>query len=132
MLSIVIGGVVIIPIYISRAGKDAFRDPKMYLFRTEAILCALCFGLLATRKRIDWRQLSIREPAIAIPCLAVLWTAIATVLSTNRSLSVASLGWVVTAAVVFLATYEVARRSGFGIVWPVLIPAAVNSVAYVL
>src|SRR4051812_49231147 len=99
VLAILAAGVVVIPILYS-SGIDVFRLPKELAFRAEAILLLAAAAFWATSARRAWRAGGPLALAVAI----VLWTAITTLVSTNRALSLDSLLTVVAAAVIFNAT----------------------------
>lgn len=91
---------------------DVFRGPKEIALRTEAILLAVILVFAATAIGSGWRVLiaGLRRIEIALPLAIVAWTAVTTLMSTNRLLSEDSLVTVIAAAVIFLATRRVAPR----------------------
>ncbi|MCU1246877.1 MAG: O-Antigen ligase, partial [Acidobacteria bacterium] len=121
-----------IPLGISLSGADSFRIPKEVLLHAEGLLLLV----VAVWTRQDEELLAIGRTAWRKPLLlaaaAVLWTAVGTLLSTNRTLSAITLLLVTLSAVVFCGTLLVARRAGRHLIWFALVPAAINAVLVVL
>ena len=122
----------LIPLFVVVGAKDTFRVPKDVLFRAEAIvLVALYVAAAIVRAPHHW-QFDWKKPSVAIPMIALLWTAVAALVSTNRARSVDSLVTVAAAVVIFFATVEFAKRRGFKTLFFILIPAVVNTVVAAL
>jgi O-antigen ligase len=122
----------LIPLGISLSGADSFRIPKEVLLHAEGLLLLV----VAVWTRQDEELLAIGRTAWRKPLLlaaaAVLWTAVGTLLSTNRTLSAITLLLVTLSAVVFCGTLLVVRRAGRHVIWFALVPAAINAVLVVL
>jgi len=108
---------------------DSFRVPKLALYEGEAIAClALLLILLLWRRREVVSELRPLRVPLSIAAAAVLWTAISSATSTNQPLSMPSLLWVASCAVVFTATLLVARLGrGVMLAHLPLLAAAVNA-----
>ena len=117
-----------VPLFVVIGAKDTFRLPKDALFRAEAILLASLYVAAAIVRaprelRIEWKRLEI-----AVPLIALLWMALATLASTNRGRSLDSLVTACAAAIIFFATIEFAKRRGFKTLFFILIPAVINAI----
>lgn len=123
-----------VPLFVARTDMDAFRLPKQLLYEAfAAIVAALLVIHLLYRGRELVALLRAHLPAVAVAGAALVWTAITTLTSTNRTLSVVTLLWVSCVVVMFLGTLAAARHgSGFLIIVVVFIPAAINSLMAVL
>jgi O-antigen ligase len=117
LLIVVATGVVAIPMMVVPRGADPFRLPKELLFRGEAVVV---LALLAVRFP-RWR----REFTFA--AVVVGWTAIVTITSTNRALSVDSLITVVAAAVIFIGTCVAAEQLSLKAVDVLMVACCVNA-----
>ncbi len=121
----------LIAIATSLSGFDAFRYPKDLLFLAEAIILAAAVAVAAL-VRGSFAFFSL-DPAVHWLLVAIVaWTAVATIASTNRLLSIFSFGWVLAAAVIFFVASSSARS---GNLWPVnllLLGTLVNAVIFVL
>lgn len=119
---------VLVPLWIS-GGANAFRLPKLLLYEAAAIaagailVAAHIFGRPVVRR-------SIREPELYLPMLVVAWTAIATVASTNRRLSLDALLWVVCCAVMFVVTDSAGRDRKSSFLTVLMIPSLLNAAVY--
>ncbi|HVT04824.1 MAG TPA: O-antigen ligase family protein [Thermoanaerobaculia bacterium] len=120
------------PLFVSPTGKDSFRLPKDVLFRAEGILFIGLFLLAMTWSRFSWREIPRRSPVIIVPVAAVVWTCLATAVSTNRTLSVLSLRTVVFAAAIFIGTTIILRSKDERAFLPLLLAAAINGFVYLL
>lgn len=104
----------IVPVICSASAHDAFRYPKLLVFRGTAILIAAIFVTAAIWNGVRWRAL-IRDRAVPIlGASIVLWSVIATLLSTNRMLSVRALEYTLEALLFFCAASVAVtgRRAG--------------------
>ena len=129
-LALVTWGVLITLIVISLAGRESFRLPKDLVLRTEGILLlALAAAGIATRA-IAPRDLPWKSPAIILAGVATCWSIITALLSTNRPLSALSLLTMVPAAIIFVATFLVARGRGPELLTLLLWAGAINSLLY--
>lgn len=120
--------------FVVSGGLDSFRLPKELFFEASAILAAgaLAIQFLFEGAALRRRLKAVRWEMLLVGC-AVLWTAVATALSTNRVISAESLLWVASAATLFVATVIAAQT------WKVetatsivLLPALLNAVTAVL
>jgi O-antigen ligase len=124
---IITGGVVLIPMFVSVTGKDAFRLPKELLFRVEAILViAIGFFLFATKQILLTR--TWKTAGFLIPAAIVGWSFVTMLVATNRVLSVSAFLWIAGWAAIFLATTSLATERRVSAVYAIVIPAVVNSV----
>ena len=122
---IVTAGVIIIPLYISTGGKDGFRLPKEILFRLETLLLAgICIVLLAARKIP--RPASWKDPDLLLPALAVAWSLVSFIGSSNRVVSLPSFLWICGWALIFIVTTALANGRPLAVVYVSLLPALIN------
>ena len=129
-LALVKWGVFLTLLVISPAGRETFRLPKDLLLRTEGtlLLAIAAVGLAAgalSPRRVPWKS-----PAVVLAMMALGWAIATALLSTNRPLSTLSLLTIVPAAVIFLATFLVARGRGFELLTPLLWAGAINCLLY--
>lgn len=131
---VVVAASVAIPLFIAPTDIDAFRVPKDLLYEAFAAVClALVMILLLYRRRETLSLLRAHADAVSLAGAVIGWTAVTTLLSTNRDLSVLSLVWVASAVVMFIATLLVAGRGrGFGMLGGVFLAAAINAVLALL
>lgn len=129
---VVAAAVLLIPCTMSRKGRDPFRAPKEYAFRAAALLAGTLLAASAVATPL-WRPLPrSAKPAFAVAGVAVAWTAIATIFSLNRALSVWSLLYVALAAIFFVAATLAVRTRGWSAVYVLLLPALVNTAILVI
>src|SRR5205814_4733913 len=110
---------------------DSFRLPNELVFRAGAIAVMVAFVFAITRRGTGVLAGARRVP-IAIPLIAVLWTAIATLTSVNRAVSLDAMITVTCGAALFLGTYAVMRGEGLIALDVALIPALINAVFVML
>lgn len=129
---VIVGGVILIPLWVSPTGEDSFRYPKELLFRGQAIVL---IALLALYLILVPREFPLRD----IPCtLWILvsaitcWTAITTLSSTNVALSARSFVWLIACVVTFLCTYAQLRLRSTETIWIAILPAIINAAVAVL
>jgi len=127
VLAILAAGVVVIPILYS-SGIDVFRLPKELAFRAEAILLLAAAAFWATAPRRTWPL----DAPVVIPSAIVAWTAVTTLTSTNRALSVDSLITVAAAAVIFIVTCVAARATSMIAVDVLMVGACANAAMAIL
>jgi O-antigen ligase len=125
---------IVLPLIVDLHGDDSFRQPKELVFRAGAIAVIVAFIFALTRRHNPLRinLALLHRPPIAIPLMAVLWTAITTLTSVNRAVSLDSLITVVCSAALFIGTYAVMRGEGLIALDVALIPAVVNAVFVML
>ncbi len=127
---VVAAGSSLVGVAFSRNRLDSFRLPKIALYEAEAIVClALLLMLLLWRRREVVNELRAHRLPLSIAAAAVIWTAVSSLLSTNRTLSIPAMIWVASCAMVFVATLLVARL-GHGTILAhlPLLAAAINAV----
>lgn len=129
VLVLLAAGLLIIPTLYS-GGMEAFRLPKELAFRAEAIALLAAAVFWATASRRSWR-LSAR-PELILAGLVVVWAAVTTVFSTNRTLSVDSFITVVAAAVIFVATCLAAQTTSIVAVDVLMAAACANAAVVIL
>jgi O-Antigen ligase len=127
---VVAAGSALVGVAFARNRLDSFRLPKIALYEAEAIVClALLLMLLLWRRREVVNELRPHRLPLSIAAAAVIWTAVSSLLSTNRTLSMPSMIWVASCAIVFVATLLVAcRGKGAILACLPLLAAAVNAV----
>jgi O-antigen ligase len=125
---------IVLPLIVDLHGDDSFRLPKELAFRAGAIAVIVAFIFALTRRRNPLRinLALLRRAPIAIPLVAVLWTAITTLTSVNRAVSVDSLVTVICSAALFIGTYAVMRGERLIALDVALIPALVNAALVML
>ncbi len=123
-------GISAVAVVFQRNPLDSFRLVKLALYETEAVIClALLLLLLVWRRNEVVAELRRHGFALAIVGLAVAWTAITALTSTNRVLSIPAFIWVVSCAIVFIATLLTAsREAGLLMIQLPLVTAALNAV----
>lgn len=126
------GGVVVIPLLVSPTGRDSFRYPKELLLRAEGIVIAVVLALGAIFGHGLIRRVGWKHPAILLGVVVVGWTAVATLASTNRSLSLFSFLWVVSSVLFFVGALVVLKEAGHQSLWLALAPAVVNAAILLL
>src|SRR6185295_11452887 len=106
------------------------RTPKDLLFIGEAIVLA-AIGLIAwIRYRISMNVR--RHPVALIGGLALTWTALTTLASANRSLSVIGLMWLAASIVIAIGVTLFARTAKIRILYFALVPAVINAIIFLL
>jgi O-antigen ligase len=99
---------IVIPLYVSPHADNVFRLPKDLLVRAEAICILAIVALMLIRQPDRWRDFRIdRRTGLALGSVVVAMI-IATVFSTNRSISIRSASEVVASMVAFWGAYIVA------------------------
>jgi O-antigen ligase len=126
-------GVIAVPLVFS-VGHDAYRLPKQLLFEALAIaVFAACAAVsIVDPKRGILQRLHSHRGIVIGALAAVGWTAIATCLSSHRTLSGDTLLWVVCCAAFFLATMALAERRSLWSAAPALAAAVVNTILALL
>jgi O-antigen ligase len=122
---------IVLPLIVDLHGDDSFRLPKELVFRAGAIGVIVAFVFAITRPETNVLA-GMRRLPIAIPLIAILWTAITTLTSVNRAVSVDALITVVCGAALFIGTYAVMRGEGLIALDVALIPALINAVFVML
>ena len=128
-------GALLVPLVFARNPFDAFREPKMLFYEMQAILCLAVMLIGVVFQGRDFLAPLRRHRAVVLVALAaVVWTAVATLTSTQRTLSLVTFYWVTACAVVFVATLLVAtyRRGGILLAGVALVSALVNGAFAVL
>ena len=101
---------IIIPLYISPPADNVFRLPKELLLRAEAVVIAAILATMLIWEPRRLRSLLLdRVPGMALGACAAA-TLLSAALSTNRAISVRSIGYVLAWIVVFWGTYIAAGR----------------------
>jgi len=123
-------GTSLVGIAFGRNRFDSFRIPKQSFYQAEAIVClALVLILLLWRRREVIAELQPHRLPLGIVAAAVLWTALSSLTSTNRTLSIPAMLWVASCAAMFVATLLVAcRGKGMALLALPLLAALVNAV----
>lgn len=116
------------PLVIAPEGKDLFRIPKDLLFQGGwiALVTLLIVGRIHGHRL--WRPDDLRNPGVWIALVAVLWTLIGTVASSNPRMSVASLLVVSGSAIFFLVSLKLLPGRSIRAVFLVMIPALLNAI----
>lgn len=123
-----------VPLLVTQTGRDVFRIPKQALFQASAFFAAALVGIIALYRGADVlrRLWSERRAAMVVTIAAVVWTAITAMTSTNRELSVESLLWVASCALIFVATLVAAERYTNALLLLPIAPAIVNAIIGIL
>ena len=120
---LIVSAVVVVPLFVSLRGSEAFRTPKESLFIAIGLVLAV---FVAARGAIA------RTPLTLLALAAVVWTAVATIFSANRAISVRTFVWVVAAAAFVVAVDVFGRKRSPLVIAVPLIPAAINAVMFLL
>jgi putative inorganic carbon (HCO3(-)) transporter len=124
---VALGTVATIPLVMNPAAADVYRMPKELWLRGGAILLiaiALVEWIIHSRLAFSFRPHS----AVRLTAGAVAWTVVSTVTSQQQTISVVSLAWVLSCAILFLAALETAQRRSIHALWAVMIPASIGAV----
>jgi putative inorganic carbon (hco3(-)) transporter len=128
-------GATIVPVAISFDGHDHFRLPKQLVFYGVTIAIAAVFLVALLLRRVavdDDARRRLRMPAI-LAVAGLAWAGVATLLSTNRTLSVEALIWGAMLVVVCLGAAFALRNTPVQyIAAAVLLPGLVNAVIVIL
>jgi O-antigen ligase len=128
---LVISAAVAVPIVVF-PGESGYRVAKDSLFIVHAIFIAAIAAIAILWKRMPADLRTMRRPAWLLALLVVVWSIVTAAASTNRTLSLFSLVWIVSNVVFFLAVSGTARNRPAGAaLWPI-IPALANGVFLVL
>ncbi|HWW62987.1 MAG TPA: O-antigen ligase family protein [Thermoanaerobaculia bacterium] len=132
LTGLVLVGVVVVQYLIVRTGEDPYRIPKELWVRAEAIAIAalLILGLLW-----GWldRRVFVRERTLfALAGAVVVWTGVTTILSSYPAMSVWSLCYVTSLAVIFVATFIAALRRSLLFADIALVAVVPNAIACML
>lgn len=133
VLWIIAAGTLLVPIVVSPSGSDSFRAPKELAFRCTAITAAAALVSSIVFQQVDWLAWR-RGRATGILILSiVVWMTVATLASTNRVISISAFGYGLSAVVIFVAAFTVARGRGVLILAASAFAAAIpNAVVAVL
>lgn len=130
---VIVAGLLLVPIAVSPAGEYTFREPKIWLVRLEAIVVSALLVRLMVRERPQVvRLLRSLHPWPAFILVTFAWTAVTAAFSTNRPLSVESMIWVATFAIITLGTLLVASVSSWRLAGFLLPAAVLNTAVYLL
>ena len=121
--------VLLVPLAVLPDLLDRFHVIKEAVVRAEAILGAFILAAaLAFGETARFREMLRERAILAIVAVGVLWTALSTLLSTNRPVSVDSLVSVVASALVFLVVWYAGPRISL-LILDLLVPAVlINTV----
>lgn len=97
---------VTVPLFVSLHGDDTFRLPKELWLRTAAIVIAALILASFIRGENSFRALARDRRVSAAILLVVVVAVLATLVSTNRPLSLIGLGYSLSLVIVFCAMYE--------------------------
>ncbi|HEX8252182.1 MAG TPA: O-antigen ligase family protein [Thermoanaerobaculia bacterium] len=124
----------IVPVVVAPTHLDAFRFPKEKAYEAFAILTAAWLAIAYLfRGASFFEPLRKHRNVLVLTLGIVVWTSLTTLTSTNRTLSVQSLFWVASCAVMFVATLLVAeQRRDRAVLWLMFIPATANAFLAVL
>ncbi len=125
--------VCMIPLFFSVTGYDTFRLPKELLLRATGILLGATILIGAIWKRgALLRTINLRRMPEVLVVAILSWTLLTTFLSTKRQISVLSLSWVLSAALLFLCIERSAgSASPFALIFG-FVPACVNALLAML
>lgn len=127
--SLAILAVVVVPLYVSPAGDESFRLPKLLALRTFGI----AITILLVLRWLQSRPVDISRP-LRIFLLSMTMIAIVTsAFSTFRMTSVRSSLTIASCVAMGLAAYDLAKhRADHRALWYVIAPAVVNSILVIL
>ncbi|HYO76581.1 MAG TPA: O-antigen ligase family protein [Thermoanaerobaculia bacterium] len=126
---LIAGAALIIPLVVAPTHLDAFRFPKQKTYEAFAIVVAAWLAIaFLFRGREFFEPLRKHRKVLLLTLGVVAWTALTTLTSTNRTLSVQSLVWVTACGVIFVATLlTVEQRGGRLLLWLLFVPATANA-----
>lgn len=132
---ILLAGAALVPVLVIPSGDDIFRLPKELLLRTTAIVAAALavHCLLLGHIRLDERERQRLKIPAAIAAAALVWSAIASVFSTNRTLSLAGMFYLFTLlTIVLLSSYAFRYVPPAAVAAAAFLPALVNGAIVLL
>ena len=128
----VIATVVVTPLLIDPKGHDSFRLPKESFITLVGIiiiavgLLALIFGIARISRTV------LRDRVLLLIGAIVVWTSVSAMASTNRTISMQTLAYVVCLAAFTVAVYVIGRRAPLRAVMLMFIAAVPNCILYIL
>lgn len=128
--ALLILGVAVIPIFVSPAGKESFRLPKLALWRTEGLIVGAVLILGMIWGWSGWRNV-VRDWRFSLAAFAVFWSLVVTLASTNLRVSAYSLATVVATFFYFLGVWIHSSRFTMPL-GVVVFPGVVNAGVYFL
>jgi len=124
--------VAIIPIALWPWADDSSRLPKALLLRATAIVVVALAGIgLLWSGRVPWKEWR-SDRFVFLAGAIVAWWGISAVVASNRNLSFPSWLWVVSGAVIAVATYRLAPALRPAALWPLLFAGVVNAASCLL
>jgi len=124
--------VVAIPLLYSH-GRDVYRLPKLLLLEAAAmILFAACVAVSLLAQPGILQRLRRHRWPLWIAVAAVVWTAVTTLTSTQRAISVETLLWVACCAAFFLVSVALTEPRPLAVASIALIPAVANAAVVIL
>ncbi len=120
-------GMVILPLVLV-PGKDGFRLPKELYLIGEGLLAGAYLTSAVIAGRIQMPPTKVWRSEHVLTVMILLWTAATAVVSSNHDRSFHTVIWVTSATAIFVSTVITAPRRNEGVLWLILIPAAINSV----
>ena len=132
--AVIFASIVMIPLFVSRAGDEYFPLPKHLLLRAESIVLAAIVSIAAIAGALKLHpRLDVRRHGVVIIAIgAVVWTVIGTLVSRNPAISAASLMTVAGFALIALVTHAVITRRSLFPVALLLVPGLINAGVYLL
>lgn len=124
---VVFASAVLIPVFFLPFTDEIFRLPKLLLFRAEGLILLAVFAIGWLWNSGDIRSWRPRRTDGLLVAAIVVWSAVATLTSTHRALSVRSLLTVISGAAVFLAACRIAPRLSPRVMGIVFVPALINA-----
>jgi O-antigen ligase len=127
-----VAAVITVPVTMSLNGTEAFRTPKLLLLTAFSICIAVAGVAVWLRGRRQAGEPIALRTVPLFAGVAVAWTAVSTLVSTNRALSLETLVWVTAVAVFAIAVDLGGRTRGtLSMAWP-LLPASINALIFLL
>ena len=126
---LIFAAALIVPVVVAPTHLDAFRFPKEKTYLAFAILVVAWLAIaLLFRGRTLFAPLRKHRDVLWLTAAICAWAVLTTLTSTNRVLSLQSLIWVLTCALMFVATLLVAERfPNRWLLWLMFVPAALNA-----
>jgi O-antigen ligase len=132
MWVVIAAAVIVTPLVVTPSAFDPFRTPKdvVFLCAALALLPLLIAGALWSDDFCEFFR--VRQPALIVAVMAVVWTAIASMTSLLPLVSRTKPLQVLALAILFAATLIAAHDRKVDAVLVALVPAVVNAIVAVL
>lgn len=132
LMGAVLAGLAIMPQVLVPTGEDPYRFPKELWVRAEGILLAVVIILGFLWGWLDTRVFARERNVFVLVAAIVAWTGVATIFSSHPAMSVWSLFYVTSSAIIFVATVIAAFRRSLLFADIALLAAVPNAIVCIL